>query len=173
MAKIGLNIVTLAIKPYFRRICIRSQRNITVLISPHQLALTGGFLARGLLSSCSFRIWQAIPVTSQIWILWRHSSLLYSRFENQLLNAILVFESFSSPLYLLCIGYRLESLRLKARNFGGSQLLDNIQWTTFSLFNLGLFFHFLMLGTNLMELATTLKHYWPSDSYKKELIRPC
>ena len=57
------------------------------------------------------------PITSQIWILWRHSSFLYFTTETS---------SYGFQFPFVYFDYRLVSIRLRARNSEGSQLLKNV-----------------------------------------------
>ena len=137
MAKIDLNIVTFAIHAYFRRICMESAEHNGAYISPtictNRLIFgNGAFIILFFLNMTSnpritLRIWTFVTsLFSSIFTIWKSVAerhLGFSKRFNQ------VSASVSTKFH------RLESLRFKARNFKGSQLLDNILWTNFSLFN--------------------------------------
>ena len=74
--KIGLDLICKRCNPgQFKRI-VWGHRSLTVVIFPHQFALTGWFIESGQSSSCSFWICQSIPCFLKFQFLWRHSYLV-------------------------------------------------------------------------------------------------
>ena len=112
MAKIGLD-RNVCYHTYFRRICMESAEHNGAYISP-TICTNRLIFGNGALFFLNM-------LTNRMTLNFCDVTLLCSLFENQSLNAILVFQ-----VPFIYFDYKLKSLRLKARNFGGSPLLDNI-----------------------------------------------